>query len=266
MATETAIRGVNHVEVTEVVPRPSGGSIWQPLQCWYLPWKTGIDVAFALVFLILASPIIAVAAVLVRLTSKGPAFYKQLRLGRYGKPFTIYKLRTMRHNCETLTGAQWSRPGDKRITPLGRWLRRSHIDELPQLWNVVRGEMSLIGPRPERPEFLPQLETAIPHYCDRFLVRPGVTGLAQVQLPPDTDIASVRRKLAHDLYYVRGLSPWLDLRILLSTVFYLAGFSVNFLSRFLLVPRHEVVRRTYESVAARATPPPAQLQPTCAQT
>jgi lipopolysaccharide/colanic/teichoic acid biosynthesis glycosyltransferase len=266
MLPATEICGVTDADAAEAVQQPSGASVWQPLQCWYLPWKNGIDLVLALGMLLLASPVIAVAALIVRLTSRGPAFYKQTRLGRHGKPFTIYKLRTMRHNCESLTGAQWSRPGDSRITPVGRWLRRTHIDELPQLWNVVRGDMSLIGPRPERPEFLAQLERAIPHYRDRFLVRPGVTGLAQVQLPPDTDIASVRRKLAHDLYYVRRLSPWFDLRIALCTVLYLMGASVNFLSKFLLVPRHEVVHRTYESVAARAALPPAQLQPTCAQT
>jgi lipopolysaccharide/colanic/teichoic acid biosynthesis glycosyltransferase len=263
MRTETEICGVTPAETTEVALLPDRVSAWQPLRSWYLPWKTGIDVAAALVLLILTAPVIAVATLLVRLTSRGPAFFRQTRLGRYGKPFTIYKLRTMWHNCESLTGARWSVPGDDRITPVGRWLRRTHIDELPQLWNVVCGDMSLIGPRPERPEFLPQLQRAIPHYPDRFLVRPGVTGLAQVQLPPDTDIASVRRKLAYDLYYVHCLSPWLDLRILLSTVLYLSGASVNSLSRFLfLVPRREVVHRTYESRAARA----AQLQATCAQT
>jgi lipopolysaccharide/colanic/teichoic acid biosynthesis glycosyltransferase len=267
MLTETEICGVMSADATDIAPPPPGASIWQPLQCWYLPWKTGLEAVFALVLLILTSPVIAVAALLVRLTSRGPAFYKQTRLGRHCKPFTIYKLRTMRHNCESLTGPQWSKPGDTRITPLGRFLRKSHIDELPQLWNVVRGQMSLIGPRPERPEFLPALERAIPHYRDRFLVRPGVTGLAQVQLPPDTDIASVRRKLAHDLYYVRCLSPWLDLRISLCTALYLCGVSVNSLSRFLfLVPRREVVHQTYERVAARSAPAAAQLQTTCAQT
>src|SRR5439155_12868491 len=115
---------------------------------------------------------------LVKLTSRGPALYTQTRLGRNGRPFTIYKLRTMQHRCESLTGARWSTPGDPRITPVGRFLRKTHLDELPQLWNVLRGDMALVGPRPERPEFVPQLEQAVPHYRDRLLVRPGVSGLA----------------------------------------------------------------------------------------
>src|SRR5207237_8024520 len=131
---------------------------------------------------------------------------------------------------------QWSTCGDNRITAFGRLLRRSHLDELPQLWNVLRGDMSLIGPRPERPEFVPQLERALPHYRARLNVRPGVTGLAQVQLPPDTDIESVRRKLAHDLYYIRHLSPWLDVRLLACTVFYAMGIPFRMLSRALRVP------------------------------
>ena len=139
----------------------------------------------------------------MKLTSRGPALYLQLRMGRNGKPFPIYKIRTMHYQCEKKSGAQWSTPGDSRILPLGRWLRRMHIDELPQLWNVIRGDMSLIGPRPERPEFVPQLEQAIAHYGQRLLLRPGVTGLAQVQLPADTDLNSVRTKLAYDLYYLR---------------------------------------------------------------
>ena len=129
----------------------------------------------------------------------------------------------MIHNCESLTGPRWSMPGDPRITPVGWFLRRTHLDELPQLLNVLRGEMSLIGPRPERPEFVPELERELPGYTQRLAVRPGVTGLAQVQLPPDTDLDSVRRKLAHDLYYIRHVSPWLDLRLLVCTAFYALG-------------------------------------------
>ena len=139
----------------------------------------------------------AVAAIVVKLTSRGPAFYTQIRLGQDGRAYAIYKLRTMTHDCEKLSGPQWSKKGDCRVTAVGRLLRRSHLDELPQLWNVLRGEMSLIGPRPERPEFVPRLERSLPHYRARLHVRPGVTGLAQVQLPPDTDLGSVRRKLAY---------------------------------------------------------------------
>src|SRR5581483_4669050 len=121
-------------------------------------------------------------------------------------------------NCERISGVRWSQRGDPRVMPIGRLLRRLHVDELPQLWNILKGDMSLIGPRPERPEFVPQLEEAIPRYRERLLVLPGVTGLAQIHLGPDTDLASVERKLAFDLYYVQKLGFWTDLRILLATV------------------------------------------------
>src|SRR5207249_2052434 len=138
------------------------------------------------------------------------------------------------------SGPRWSTAGDPRVTPLGRILRKTHIDELPQLWNVLRGDMSLVGPRPERPEFIPQLQQAIPHYRDRLLVRPGLTGLAQVQLPPDTDLGSVRIKLAYDLYYVRRRGPWLDCRILFGTAFHVAGVSWTVLGKLALIPRRDV--------------------------
>jgi lipopolysaccharide/colanic/teichoic acid biosynthesis glycosyltransferase len=184
---------------------------------WYSACKRVADVGIALLVLVLATPVILVAALLIKLTSRGPAFYSQMRVGRGGRPFRIYKLRSMYHNCERATGAQWSRKGDPRVTPLGRILRRTHVDELPQLWNILKGDMSLVGPRPERPEFVPQLEQAIAFYRDRLLVLPGVTGLAQIHLGPDTDLASVERKLLFDLYYIKHLSFWFDLRILLTT-------------------------------------------------
>ena len=168
--------------------------------------KASLEFVAALVLLIPATPLILIAMLLIKLTSRGPAIYVQTRIGKDGRPFTIYKLRTMIHDAESLTGAQWCMPGDTRITTVGRWLRRTHIDELPQLWNVLRGQMSLIGPRPERPEFMPSLELAIPLYRERLRVRPGLTGFAQVQLFPDTDLDSVRIKLAFDLHYLRYMS------------------------------------------------------------
>ena len=123
----------------------------------------------------------------------------------------------MTHECERVSGVRWCVPGDPRVTPVGRLLRRLHIDELPQLVNVLRGEMSLVGPRPERPEIVERLEKDLSGYRERLLVRPGITGLAQIQLPPDTDLESVRRKLALDRRYVRRRSAWLDLRILIGT-------------------------------------------------
>jgi lipopolysaccharide/colanic/teichoic acid biosynthesis glycosyltransferase len=184
---------------------------------WYLTFKAVADFILAFGLFLVTLPLMLLLALLVKLTSRGPAFYSQMRVGRHGRPFRIHKLRTMTHNCEQLTGAQWSKPGDSRVTPLGRILRATHLDELPQLWNVLVGDMSLVGPRPERPEFVPTLEEAIPGYRDRLQVRPGVTGLAQVQVPPDTDLNSVRRKLCYDLYYIQRMGPWLDVQILLST-------------------------------------------------
>jgi lipopolysaccharide/colanic/teichoic acid biosynthesis glycosyltransferase len=205
------------------------------------PWKGALDSILGLILLVLTSAVIVYAMVLVRLTSRGPAIYSQVRLGLNGRLFRIYKIRTMYHDCERLNGPQWSRPGDPRVTPIGRILRATHIDELPQLWNVLRGEMSLVGPRPERPELAADLERALPGYRDRLLVQPGVTGLAQVQLPPDTDLESVRRKLVCDLYYVRRVGPWFDLRILIGTAFKVMGLSPGMILWLLRIPDLERV-------------------------
>jgi lipopolysaccharide/colanic/teichoic acid biosynthesis glycosyltransferase len=194
-----------------------------PSQSLYAWVKRPADIVVALVGLALGSPFIAVAALLVRLTSRGPAFYSQVRLGLGGRPFRIYKIRSMCQNSEALTGPCWSTKGDPRVTPVGRFLRWSHIDELPQLWNILVGDMSLIGPRPERPELAAGLEKALPNYRLRILIRPGLTGLAQVQLPPDTDLNSVRAKLAHDLCYLERVSFWLDCRLFVATIFHVLG-------------------------------------------
>jgi lipopolysaccharide/colanic/teichoic acid biosynthesis glycosyltransferase len=199
----------------------------------------------ALCLLLCAAPIIAVCALLVRLTSRGPAFYSQTRLGKDHLPFRIYKIRTMYHDCERRSGVQWSRPGDPRITPVGRLLRRLHLDELPQLWNVLRGDMALVGPRPERPEFVPSLEQALPLYGLRLLVKPGVTGLAQVQLPADTDLGSVRRKLAYDLYYLAHVGFWLDLRLIVCTAVHMAGVPYRHLTWLFAMPPAEAVESMF---------------------
>jgi lipopolysaccharide/colanic/teichoic acid biosynthesis glycosyltransferase len=220
---EAAVTVVCDGEITSPPMRRVRPSVTRPLalvvpMTWYSKRKRVLDIVGAFLTGLLALPILAVVAVLVKLTSRGPVFYSQMRVGRGGRPFTIWKVRSMYHNCEQYSGALWSQDGDPRVMPLGRFLRRTHLDELPQLWNVLVGDMSLIGPRPERPEFVPQLEQAIPHYRDRLLVLPGVTGLAQIHLGPDTDLTSVERKLMFDLYYIKHLSFWGDLRILLVTI------------------------------------------------
>lgn len=180
---------------------------WQPIFGWLV----------ALCCAVPAVPIIALLAAIVRLTSKGPAFYAQQRVGKRGQVFRLYKLRSMRVDAEEETGPVWTDEDDPRITPVGRLLRRTHLDELPQLYNVLRGDMTLVGPRPERPQFVEDLSLAIPGYEDRHLVLPGITGLAQINLPPDTDYESVRRKLVLDLQYVQKATFWLDVRIMLCT-------------------------------------------------
>src|SRR5262245_11635367 len=158
-------------------------------------------------------------------------------------------------NCEATSGPRWSLPGDPRVTPLGKVLRATHLDELPQLWNVLKGDMSLIGPRPERPEFVPQLERALPAYRQRLRLRPGVTGLAQVLLPPDTDVESVRRKLAHDLYSIRHLSVWLDVRLIACTALYALAIPFRVTSRLLCLPVSGEVLKTMRDVVPPAAPP-----------
>jgi lipopolysaccharide/colanic/teichoic acid biosynthesis glycosyltransferase len=210
---------VRPLTAAALAPRllPAGGPVAAPATL-YLSCRRILDVGAALALLVLTAPALVVACLLVKLTSRGPMLYSQTRVGRSGRPFTIWKIRSMYHNCEAASGASWSRKGDPRVMPFGRFLRRTHLDELPQLWNVLRGDMSLIGPRPERPEFVPQLEGAIPRYRERLVVLPGLTGLAQIHLGPDVDLPGVERKLAMDLYYVKRLGPWMDARIVLATV------------------------------------------------
>jgi lipopolysaccharide/colanic/teichoic acid biosynthesis glycosyltransferase len=213
------------------------------LPVWYLRAKIVLDFIFAVVLSVLAAPLILVCAVVVKCSSRGPAFYTQTRLGRSGRPFMLIKIRTMVHNCESTTGPCWAAPQDPRITKVGRFLRRTHLDELPQLWNVLRGDMSLVGPRPERPEFVEKLDQVIPSYRARMLVRPGVTGLAQLSLPPDTDLNSVRRKLTYDLYYIHHCSGWLDFRLLVVTAGRFLCISAHWLRRLFALPGPELVER-----------------------
>lgn len=189
----------------------------------YLRMRRAIDILVAGGLLVALGPLLAVLIAAIRLTSRGGAIYRQQRVGFQGRVFTIFKLRSMRMDAERDTGAVWSQPGDPRVTLLGRFLRWSHFDELPQLYNILRGDMALIGPRPERPEIVADLGERIPNYLDRLKVLPGVTGLAQVSLPPDSDLQSVRRKTALDRRYVETVSATLDIHILFCTVMLLFG-------------------------------------------
>jgi lipopolysaccharide/colanic/teichoic acid biosynthesis glycosyltransferase len=179
--------------------------------------KPVLDFTLAVVILVVSAPIVVVAILLVRLTSRGAAIYTQTRLGQGGKIFTMYKIRTMYLDSERHCGPTWSVPGDPRVTPVGRILRWCHVDEFPQTINILMGDMSLVGPRPERPEIAAKLEDELAGYQLRLAVRPGLTGLAQVQQPPDTGLESVRRKLAYDVYYIEHMSHWLDLRLVIGT-------------------------------------------------
>ncbi|MFM8272188.1 MAG: sugar transferase [Gemmata sp.] len=179
--------------------------------------KAAADFALALLLAVPALPVLLACTALVRLTSRGPAIYTQARVGRGGAVFTLYKVRSMYHECERLTGPRWSTPGDSRITPVGRVLRKLHLDELPQLLNVLKGQMSLVGPRPERPEIVRRLREQVAGYDRRHAVRPGITGFAQVHLPPDTCVRSVRNKLVYDLFYIRRRSLGMELFVLLAT-------------------------------------------------
>jgi lipopolysaccharide/colanic/teichoic acid biosynthesis glycosyltransferase len=175
------------------------------------------DVLVSGLLLVLTSPLLLLAALLIRLEDHGPVLYGQVRSGLNGLPFQVWKLRSMRVNAEA-RGAQWSGRGDPRITRIGRLLRVTRLDELPQLWAVLRGQMSLIGPRPERPEIEQELEQQIPHYRLRHLIRPGLSGWAQVNYPYGASLEDSANKLSYDLYYLRNFSFWLDLLILLKTM------------------------------------------------
>lgn len=202
----------------------------------YVCWKSKVEFVLALLGLMLTAPLIFLAAVLVKITSRGPAIYTQVRIGKNSRRFTIYKLRTMHHHAEAATGPVWATPGDSRISPIGKLLRATHLDELPQLVNVLLGQMSLIGPRPERPEIVEQLQARVENYLDRLTVRPGITGLAQVHLPPDIDLDGVRNKLICDLHYIRGMSAWIDFRILLCTMFLFFGIPLRWSRRWFNIP------------------------------
>ena len=178
--------------------------------------KRCIDIGGSLVSLICLAPIFFLIAVLIKCESSGPILYRQVRVGRLGVPFVLLKFRSMHLNAER-EGIRWAGISDGRITRVGRWLRKPRLDELPQLFNVLRGDMSLIGPRPERPYFMKELRAVIPFYDLRHTVRPGITGWAQTCFPYAASVEESHIKLQYDLHYVRKLSLWLDVRILIRT-------------------------------------------------
>ena len=181
--------------------------------------KRVVDIVAAALGLIVALPLMALIAIAIRLTSRGPVFYHQDRVGQHGRIFVVHKFRSMRPDAERATGPVWAaKEGDSRVTPIGAVLRRSRLDELPQLWNVLRGDMSFVGPRPERPEFVTSLKKEIPFYGQRHIVRPGLTGWAQVRYTYGASVEDALQKLQYDLFYVKNLTIALDLFIIFSTV------------------------------------------------
>ena len=179
--------------------------------------KRVFDLLIAIPFFILISPFWGIISVLIKLDSTGPVLYKQDRIGENHRMFTIRKFRSMKYDAEKETGPVWATDADPRITRVGTWLRRFRLDEIPQLLNVIKGEMSIIGPRPERPYFMEQLMQEFPFYYRRHKIRPGITGWAQIKQPYDRDINDVRKKLKYDFYYIENLSVSLDMKILAST-------------------------------------------------
>ena len=180
--------------------------------------KVLTDLFLSTVVLFIASPFLFLAGALIKLTSKGPVIYRQDRVGRHGKIFRIYKLRTMITEAEKDSGAVWAKVSDPRITPVGRVLRKTHIDELPQFLNVIKGEMSIVGPRPERPEIVSDLSKQIGDYQKRQQIKPGITGLAQVYHKYDETIADVRKKIKYDLLYMKKKRWFMELGILTKTL------------------------------------------------
>jgi lipopolysaccharide/colanic/teichoic acid biosynthesis glycosyltransferase len=197
----------------------------------YLRVKVAVEWLTAFALFVATLPLLGILLVIVKLTSTGPAFYAQTRLGLNGRHYRILKLRTMVHGAEAGTGPVWAAKADSRITAFGNLLRITHLDELPQLWNVLRGDMALIGPRPERPEISGRIERHVPEFKLRLAVRPGITGLAQMLLPADdpadVNYEGLRRKLAHDIYYIGNVGPMMDLRVALSTPCYFFAAAIK---------------------------------------
>ena len=181
-------------------------------------FKRGFDIILSFLLLVLTGPVILLFALLIKLESNGGSFFTQERVGLYGQKFKILKLRSMRADAEVGGKAIWASENDPRITRIGRFIRKVRIDELPQAWSVLKGEMSFVGPRPERPQFVDDLQTKMPFYAERHIVKPGITGWAQINYPYGASIEDARHKLEYDLYYAKNYTPFLDLLIILQTI------------------------------------------------
>jgi len=176
------------------------------------------SLGIAIAGVVILSPVMLLVFLLVRLSSRGPALYRQRRVGKNDVPFTLYKFRSMFADAEAESGAVWAKKDDPRVTLVGKGLRRLRLDELPQLFNVLRGEMSIVGPRPERPEFVTELEKQIPYYRQRHRIKPGITGWAQVNHKYGDTLEDTIIKLEYDLYYIKNLAPALDAYIIFHTI------------------------------------------------
>jgi exopolysaccharide biosynthesis polyprenyl glycosylphosphotransferase len=190
----------------------------EPIPAWEQSTKRIIDLVVSLVVLVVGLPAWIFLGTLIRVTSPGPAIYRQRRVGQHGRHFTILKFRTMHDDAERASGPVWAVDNDPRYTRLGAWLRRTRLDEIPQFWNVLRGEMSLVGPRPERPYFVERLAQEIPLYNRRHRVKPGITGWAQVKWKYDESLDDVRQKVKYDLFYIENMSLRMDFKILFRTI------------------------------------------------
>jgi exopolysaccharide biosynthesis polyprenyl glycosylphosphotransferase len=181
-------------------------------------FKRIFDVTISVIGLVVATPIVALTAIIIKIVSPGPIFFRQERVGLEGKIFNMYKIRTMKIDAEKDTGPIWAKENDPRLIKFGKIIRKAHIDEIPQLINVLRGEMSIVGPRPERPAFVEDLGKQIKEYRKRLKVKPGITGLAQVWHKYDETLEDVKKKIKYDLLYIRKMCLMVDLRILLRTI------------------------------------------------
>ncbi len=184
---------------------------------WRRVVKRSLDLTVSLIGIALSSPLMVLIAIGIKLDSRGPVFFKQARVGMKGKIFNMYKFRTMYRDAEVKTGPVWAKENDPRITRIGLFLRKTHLDELPQFFNVLRGEMSLVGPRPERPYFVQEFRKIIPHYDRRLYAKPGITGLAQIKRRYDETIGDVKKKVRYDVLYIRKMCPVLDMMVLAMT-------------------------------------------------